>query len=243
MRNLQPNNAIIPILRLGPENEFIELLGTGFFAGSRPVVVTAKHVFLDNPLGEGENYGFANERSIEEQTLGIISQYLQCPNYDIAVFNATSCPGAVPLSFAKKNFPTNLDILTYEFSSTYKETEGDGITIVHFTPYTHKGNILRHYISNYPEHIPTPVFDTSFPALQGASGAPVLCATDFSVVGMLLANHERHLIPAQTVELKGKDGTLEEKTSYFLPTGKALEASVIIEYLDQIKAEPTVLEK
>ena len=61
MTILHTNNAIVPIVRLGHNNKFIELLGTGFFTGSKPVVVTAKHVFLDNPLKKGEKYGFTNE--------------------------------------------------------------------------------------------------------------------------------------------------------------------------------------
>jgi len=64
-------------------------------------------------------------------------------------------------------------------------------------------------------------FDTSFPALQGASGAPVLLNLDFSVVGMLVANVERHLLPAQIVRIEDGPATSEE-TRYYMPFGQAL---------------------
>jgi hypothetical protein len=75
--------------------------------------------------------------------------------------------------------------------------------------------------------------DTSFPALQGASGAPILRARDFAVVGMLVANHERHLLPAQVVRIETNNEALEE-TRYLLPVGKAIEAHFVLEVLDQM---------
>jgi hypothetical protein len=58
-------------------------------------------------------------------------------------------------------------------------------------------------------------------------------AHDFTVVGMLVANHERHLLPAQVVRLETDDKTVEE-TRYFLPVGKAIQAHFLLEVLSQL---------
>ena len=107
-----------------------------------------------------------------------------------------------------------------------------------FTPLTHKGNVLRHYKSTFPESHPTPSLDTSLPALQGASDSPVPRAHDFTVVGMLVANHERHLRPAHVVRIETNNEAVEE-TRYFLPVGKAIEAHFILEVLDQMEISVT----
>ncbi len=60
----------------------------------------------------------------------------------------------------------------------------------------------------------------------GGCGAPIICALgrkSFYVAGMVVTNIERHLMPAQIVKI---DGGAEE-TSYFLPTAKAIDATVI----------------
>ena len=123
----------------------------------------------------------------------------------------------------------------YEYSSTRIEQTPAGGTHVSFEPYAHKGNIVRFFDSTFPEKIPTPSILTSFPALQGASGAPILTATlskkSFSVVGMTVANLERHLLPAQVVQIHDGD-TYQESTTYYLPFGKALARSIVAKCLE-----------
>lgn len=238
---LDPFSAIIPILRLGADGHVKGVAGTGFFVGTRPVVVTAKHVFLGDPLAEGEQFGMAVFRPDGTVGIGEIKEYLVCEKWDIAVFAAGGHPRATPLALSRTKHPINYDVLAFEYSSTTIETDGAGNRIVNFQPYTHKGNILRHYVSTFPAVIPTPSFDLSFPALQGASGAPVLRNSDWAVVGMLVANVERHLMPAQVVRID-LDGTGHEEVAYFLPTGQAIEASLIADYLDEIGADATVID-
>lgn len=76
---------------------------------------------------------------------------------------------------------------------------------------------------------------TSYPALQGVSGAPaiakVLERKQFVVAGVLVASSGRHLLPAQVVTIE--DGSsYRESTSYFLPYGKAVSWSVITHCLE-----------
>jgi hypothetical protein len=51
---------------------------------------------------------------------------------------------------------------------------------------------------------------------------------------MFVANHERHLLPAQIVRVE-TDSKAVEETSYFLPVGKAIEGHFVLEILDQMK--------
>lgn len=242
MAGLDVQRAIIPIISRDADGKVIDLLGTGFFVGRRRVVVTAAHVFKNGALPDGHKYAISFLDAESHLQLADLGRIQYAPTHDIALFRAEAVPGSVSLSLAAQPVPTNLDVLTYEFSQTEIFTDDSGNRVVHFSPFTHKGNVLRHYVSDFPERTPTPVFDTSFPALQGASGAPVVRATDFSVVGMMVANHERHLVPAQVVRID-TDAAVREETTYFLPTGKAIEASLIIGFLDIVQGvDPIVVD-
>jgi hypothetical protein len=57
--------------------------------------------------------------------------------------------------------------------------------------------------------------ELSYPALKGASGAPVFLEHGLAVVGVIVANHERELMPAQILRAVGEDGALIEEARYF----------------------------
>jgi len=157
-----------------------------------------------------------------------IGNYKMSDKYDVAVVGLAGVTEVVSLPILRSNISSIEDILTFEYSSTAPKAIPDGRVGAHFSPFTHKGNVLRHYTSDYPEKVSTPVMDTSFPALQGASGAPVMRATDFGVAGMLL--------PAQVVRIEQEDKTTEE-IRYFLPTGRALSSEVLRTVLDSFGIE------
>lgn len=163
-------------------------------------------------------------------------QVLAAVDFDLAacVVNKSDFPNAIPLAIGRQDAALNADIFSFEYSATRIE-RSPGRTLVSFEPYSHKGNIVRSFESKFPEKVKTQCFLTSFPALRGASGASILAGTlskkNFAVVGMTVANVERHLMPAQVVQIH--DGDLyRESTSYFLPFGKALARSVLEECLN-----------
>jgi hypothetical protein len=229
---VEPNRSILPILELGPNDEVISVVGTGFVVGDPLVLITAKHLFEGGASLENAKFGVLHRASNDLQ-VATIRRVRKSPEHDIAAVYVQNLLYIQALRISNQEVPCNQDVLTYEFSSTRIERLSTGQRLVAFTPFTHKGNVLRHYVSTFPERHPTPSLDTSFPALQGASGAPVLRGHDFAVVGMLVANHERHLLPAQVVRIETNDTTVEE-TSYFLPVGKAIEAHFIIKALEEI---------
>jgi len=233
---LKPDRAVVPIVRYAPSKPISELLGTGFFVGNGDVLhlVTAKHVFEGSPLNEDEKYAFVFNDG-KGIAIIAISEIRVAADFDVAVcnFEKSLTPLAVSLPIARADPPLNHDVFSYEYSSTRIEKTNTGFH-VSFEPHAHKGNIVRSYVSKFPEKTATASLLTSYPALQGASGAPVIYGSQskkqFAVSGMLVANSERHLLPAQVVRID--DGPEhKETTSYFLPYGKAVSWSVLAECL------------
>lgn len=234
---LKPERAIVPIVRYAPDRIISQVLGTGFFVGKADTLrlVTAKHVITDAPLADGEKYALVLNDGKGIAVIAI-SQIRVAQDFDVAVCNIEQSllKNAVPLALATSDPALNDDVFSYEYSSTRIEKTAAGFH-VSFEPYAHKGNVVRSYASTFPEKIKTPCILTSYPALQGASGAPVVATIQtrkqFAVVGMLVENAERHLIPAQVVAIE--DGpSYKESTSYFLPYGKAVSWSVVSQCLD-----------
>ena len=240
LTSLDPKQAILPIFKMSRSISFRGLLGTGFVVGIDPpfFLVTAAHVLRDTALLDDEILAIALYRSEQNIEAGEIGNYKCSDKYDVAVVGLAGLADIVSLPILSGNISTQDDVLTFEYSSTSTKPIPDGRVGAHFSPFTHKGNVLRHHTSDYPEKVPTHVLDTSFPALQGASGAPVMRATDLAVAGMLVANHERQLLPAQVVRIEHDDKSVEE-TKYFLPTGRAVSSEVLRAVLDdfQVKYE------
>jgi len=236
-RDLKPERAIVPIVRYAPDRIISEVLGTGFFVGDGTVkhLVTARHVIQNAPLAEGEKYALllTEDKGV---ALIAISQIRAAADFDVTVCSVEQSllGSAVPLALATSDPALNEDVSSFEYSSTRFDRTDMGYH-VSFEPYAHKGNVVRSYVSTFPEAIKTPCLLTSYPALQGASGAPVIATIkapkQFAVGGMLVANAERHLIPAQIVTIH--DGpSYKESTSYFLAFGKAVSWAVLAQCLE-----------
>ena len=225
----EPLKAIFPIVAVkqGPTYSF---LGTGFFLKKDGTFLTAKHVFADNPLGVGEYYGIVfMHKGI---SVHHVSSVRPSETFDIALGQAEIEEIADNIEYvelAEINAPLNQDILTLEFSATRTVMSEAGIQ-VRLTPSHHKGYVIRYYTSDYPESIPTEALDLSFPALKGASGAPVIDEKDGRVIGLIVANIERHLLPAQ-IERVNNGIEPKEEIRYFLPTGKAISWKHLTEFV------------
>jgi V8-like Glu-specific endopeptidase len=192
----EPLKAIFPIVAMNQQGPY-SFLGTGFFLKKDGTFLTAKHVFADNPPGEGEYYGIVF--TPEGNSVHNVSKVRFSENFDIALGQAEIekiVDNIEHLELAEKNAPLNQDILTLEFSATRTVT-AEASREIQLIPSHRKGYVIRYYTSDYPEAVPTEVLDLSFPALKGASGAPVIDEKDGRVIGLIVANVERHLLPAQ----------------------------------------------
>jgi hypothetical protein len=215
----EPLKAIFPLAVVNRRGLGRLFLGTGFFIRGDGTFLTAKHVLEGVTLRSGECFGAVILPG--GPTAHPVSDVTFAERFDIALARAEGVDDVLPLEIATEDAPANRDVLTVEFSGTESRLLEDGRTAMHFTPYYRKGHVICSYPSTYPEATPTLCHDLSFPALRGASGAPVIVEADGSVTGMVVANVERHLLPAQVerVEL-GSDQ--REEIRYFLPIGKAI---------------------
>ncbi|MCK4361714.1 MAG: trypsin-like peptidase domain-containing protein [Dehalococcoidia bacterium] len=229
----EPLKAIFPIFAVKQGSTY-SFLGTGFFLKKDGTFLTAKHVFADNPLGVGEYYEIVF--MYEGRSVHNVSNVRFSESFDIALGQADIekiVDNIEHLELAEKDAPLNDDILTIEFSGTRTVTTEAGREI-RLPPSNRKGYVIRYYTSDYPEVVPTKVLDLSFPALKGASGAPVIDEKDGRVIGLIVANVERHLLPAQ-IERIDNGIKPKEEVRYFLPTGKAISWKHLTEFV-QLKS-------
>jgi hypothetical protein len=153
-------------------------------------------------------------------------------HYDIALGRVEPIQDAAPLILATKHPHGNADIICMEYSGISSRRLPSGETEMGLTHYFHKGHVVSRYVSDYPETVPTHCFDVSFAALKGASGAPVIVEQSGQVAGMIVANVERHLLPAQVERIESEDGVVEE-TRYLLPNGKAIGWQHLVAFVEE----------
>jgi hypothetical protein len=243
MPKLEYLKAIIPIVKLHHKDlretaEPKELLGTGFFTGNPPFVVTAKHIFAMSPLGDGEAFAVTGLGTPGRLPACLIPEpeIHMSTRHDIAAFKWPNPDhfDVVSLALATEKVATDQDVLMVEFSESYFAKGPTTERAIFLRPLTHKGNVMLHYTGTVGRTAGTPAFVTSFPALQGASGAPVLRHSDLAIVGMMVGNKDSILHPAQVVEILDGEDYLEE-TKYLLPHGLGIAAATIIEFLSSIR--------
>lgn len=104
-----------------------------------------------------------------------------------------------------------------EFPET---TVAPGIGIV---PSWHKGYMVREYVARFGHRRPTACLGLSFPALKGASGAPFIDERTGLVLGMIVGNTERVLLPTQIAPVTRGHATVDE-VRYFAPYACAIMA-------------------
>jgi len=235
----KPLKAIFPLVVANLGSGLVgPFLGTGFFVRADGTFLTAKHVLEEVPLRGGED--FAAVLLPGQPTLYRVSHVRFAKQFDIALARAEGMQDIYPLEIATKNAPANDDVLTVEFSGTESRPLEDGRPAMWFNPYYRKGHVICSYRSTYPEPIATRCLDLSFPALRGASGAPVLAERDGSVLGMVLANVERHLLPAQ-VERVDLASDRREEIRYFLPVGKAIGWQHLREFVQSVLSDDVIV--
>lgn len=214
----EPLKAIFPIVAkidAKASGTYI-FLGTGFFVGAG-TFITAKHVCEGV---KGNLFAVQLDMYGQQATACDISNVKYSKEFDIAKGTVTGFHDIKVLTIATRNPPVNLDILTMEFSGTRTELKEETKALV-FNPFHRKGHIVQFYLSNFPERTTTSCFEVSFPALSGASGAPVILENDGSVVGMIVENVQHELLQSH-IETVVSDHQQTEEIKYVLPYAKAI---------------------
>lgn len=169
-----PLKAIFAIVRAQKEPELhYSFLGTGFFIDNSGLFFTAKHVCksMENECNAVMIGSSADKKHITSYQ---ISSLRYSEEFDIALGEVKGVQGIHALSIATKNAPMNSDVLTAEFSGTYSKQLEDGEKAIVLRVYFRKGQVLSYYRSTWPETVDTACLELSFPALKGASGAPII---------------------------------------------------------------------
>lgn len=221
----QPLDVIIPLI-VATRNGSLgrRFLGTGFMVGERRFM-TAGHVLKDVHLQADETIAAI---FLQPSITAIpVCDTLLDGDRDIATGTlANDPPVTATLTFAVPGpLRYNVDLLTCEYSGTLQGVRLDsGMSAMVFQPRFRKGNLVTSGTVSLLGHPPAVYHEVSFAALRGASGAPLLYESDGTVIGMIVANVDHELLPAQIETIASPDGIREER-KYFLPSGLAIPAT------------------
>ena len=217
-----PALSIVPLVGIHDDGGCGPFLGTGFFVGEPPVLVTCEHV-LSSWNGQ---YGF----SAHEDQPGLYSAtpIRRDPNVDIAILEATDYSPPKTLLLEEESPTLNNLVNCFEYGTTL--VAGSNIS---FSPANRLGNITRILdLTDQFGPAGSHMLELSFPALKGASGAPILTwRPPFKVCGILKANVARELLPAHIEEVYDESGNIEASTQFLLPQALAIHVMHLRELL------------
>lgn len=230
---LRSLDCIFPVLRLSDRpGERYSVLGTGFFIREDGTFLTARHVIEGAAIEENDRYGIAlihEDDSITTHEARIIAK---SKRFDIAMGRVDGVNAPATLRLASGNPAPNHNLVTAEFSGVSTKWTPEGIAI-DIAPDYQVGHVVRARTGHFEGSEGALVLEVSFPALRGASGAPLIFDQDFSVVGMILGNVERHLLPAQIEKIEGGPEGPVETRYYFLPRAYAISWVELKEFVDE----------
>lgn len=206
--------SIVAIVSLDKEGAVAGFLGTGVFCGRPALLLTANHV-LEDAARIGIRVASRKGASTFEARV-----VLREPGYDIAALVVDGYHPKHPLNIARPLETLSVEDLVscFEYGTT-ERTEGG----LRFNPALRKGNITR--FVEVAHHAPRaqPLLELSFPALKGASGAPVFWDDELlSLAGIVIANVARELLPMQISTVYDDKGKVEERIVFMMPAGLAV---------------------
>lgn len=216
MENLfSPTDFVVPVLGLRDDRAARpEFLGTAFFVRQRARValVTCDHV-LENWRAA---YGIALETGRRVLDAHVL---MRDRDRDLALLEVPEyTPShALPL-LSTDAIKLNQLVTCFEYGPTV--TAGDQLE---FEPASRVGNVTRARNLSRFGKAGERMLELSFPALRGASGAPVMMQNPpFTLLGIVKANVSYELLPVQVEKIVDEQGRVEEETKFFLPQALAI---------------------
>lgn len=222
-----PHETIVALLGVDAEQNIKSFLGTSFFVGPSGALVTAEHVVRDWK----EQFAIAVVLSDDVKVFPASLKHASRQR-DLAILEVSGYKPnhLLPLS---KDSRTNTDVnlLCLEYSTT--ETGKGNINITE--PATRKGHMTRERaLSGRYGEAGQFMLELSFPALKGASGAPVMKeGHPFECVGILVANVSNHLLPVQIMSVLDEKNQILEETQFLLPQALAVNVKHLIKTLHE----------
>lgn len=217
-----PRTFIFPLFEGPCGTRLVHFLGTCYLAGDRTTVVTAHH----NIKGSEGPFCIIDESQECEQVAASVVGSIE--RVDLAVLRLLKARPSEPLQLEpSRKLGVGTDIWTLEYSDT-RVVDGSP----ELAPATRKGYASRRVPDPRRGGLPGRwLFELSFPALRGASGAPVINEWDGRVYATIVANVSYHLLPAQIEEVLDEHNEIMEHTRFLLPQGLAVPNDELTELL------------
>lgn len=215
-----PNHTIVPLFAADANLNIKRFLGTSFFVGPSGALITAEHVVRE----WNEHFAIAVVLSTDVKPFPASLKHVS-RSRDLAVLEVDGYRPKHLLPLSKDSRTnTDMDLLCLEYSTAQIE-KGNNMNITE--PATRKGHLTRErtLTDRYGEAGQF-MLELSFPALKGASGAPVMKGRPpYECVGVLVANVSNHLLPVQIESVLDEKNQLLEQTQFLLPQGLAVNVN------------------
>lgn len=225
--NIYPNQIIVPILGLIKGTDKRHFLGTGSFCSANPaVIVTADHVIAE---WEGPLAIVVLSSSISLFPAKVLHRRKET---DIALLEVDNYHPPRVFTFAEDSeITTNTIITSLEYGTTVQSQQG-----IRFSPATRIGNVTRIFDQSAQfGEAGKDMMELSFPALRGASGSPIIDASHgFKLWGIVVANVNHHLLPAQIINVLDEKNEIYEETSFMLPQGLAVHVKHVRSIFNEV---------
>ena len=203
-------------------NSMSGFLGTAAFVGAPNQLLTAEHVIRD----WDHEFGIVVLPDISTVHRAVVLKADH--DRDLALLETTDLEAELALELAQPDrINTNSQVVCLEYGTT--RVSGVQTTL---SPATRLGNVTR-LVDETELYGPAgrAMLELSFPALKGASGAPILSNTNFELWGVIKANVGYELLPAQIESIFDESGIVEEQTKFYLPQALAVNVTVVREFL------------
>ena len=232
----KPSKAIVPVVGVGETDPLgkYAFLGTGAFVGQQPLLVTCDHVI------ENWNKSFAIAILPDRVPLGTCDIHqaklvARNPNADLALLEVPGYSPEEALQLAEDSeISMNIPVVCLEYSQISTIQVGEEKAL-HFQPVTRLGNVTRlRYLEDMFGQAGEGMLKLSFPALRGASGAPVLSNLTFHLWGIVKANVAHHLLPVQMERVWDDKDQITEEIHFLLPQALAVHVKHLRAMLEQL---------
>lgn len=226
LTSVKARSVIVAVAGADASGKPRKFLGTGSIVGDGSILLTADHVTRD---WEGPLAIIVIQDNVPRPFR--ITLIERDPGHDLVLFRVDEYrpPSALAINFEDQVGWTD-SLATYEYGTT--EVAGNNITL---NPATRVGHMTRRVdVQHRLGPAGLNAMELSFPALRGASGAPVMFneLVKFSVlqgkpnagiVGVIVANAEHHLLPAQIESVLDDKNDLYQEIRYLLPQALAVD--------------------
>lgn len=219
---LRPAEAIVPLFAIRGSSNIQGFLGTAAFVAGSNRLITAEHVV------RGWDGEFGIVASLDVSTVHHAVLLKVDEGRDLALLETTDFEADRALQLAPSDgMNPNSQVVCFEYGTTL--VSGTSITL---NPATRLGNVTRNLdLTELYGPAGTRMLELSFPALKGASGAPVLSNRAFELLGVIKANVGYELLPAQIETVRDQSGKMLEETKFFLPQALAVNVAVVEDFL------------